>query len=93
MPAIPTSRRRVASFAKPKSSSFTPLFVSMTLPGLRSRCTMPARCALSSASAIWIAIRQRLVERQRAFGQSIGERLPVEVLHDEIVDAVLPPTS
>ena len=43
------------SFARPKSSSFAPVFVSMMLPGLRSRWTMPARCALSSASAISIA--------------------------------------
>ena len=43
------------AFASPKSSSFTPPFVSMMLPGFRSRWTMPARCALSSASAIWIA--------------------------------------
>ena len=41
-----------ANFARSKSSSFAPLFVSMTLPGVRSRWTMPARCARSSASAI-----------------------------------------
>ena len=39
-------------FASPKSSSFTPDFVSITLPGFRSRCTIPCRCAFSSASAI-----------------------------------------
>ena len=38
--------------ASPKSRSFAPDFVSMTLPGFRSRCTIPWRCALSSASAI-----------------------------------------
>ncbi len=43
-----------------------PAFVSMMFAGLRSRWTMPARCALSSASAISMAKRQRLVERQRA---------------------------
>ena len=49
-------------FARPKSSSFAvggadapPLRTRNTLPGFRSRCTMPARCALSRASAIWIA--------------------------------------
>ena len=41
-----------AGFARPKSSSFTPDAVSITFPGLRSRCTMPARCAFSSASQI-----------------------------------------
>ena len=38
-------------FARPKSSSFAPDFVIMMLPGFRSRCTIPARCALLSASA------------------------------------------
>ncbi len=38
--------------ARPKSISFAPPFVSMTLAGFRSRCTTPARCARSSASAI-----------------------------------------
>ena len=40
------------ALASPKSRSFTPDFVSMTLPGFRSRCTIPCRCALSRASAI-----------------------------------------
>src|SRR5438876_7589731 len=38
-------------FARPKSISLAPVLVSMTLLGFRSRCTMPARCALSSAPA------------------------------------------
>ncbi len=29
--------------ASPKSSSFAPVFVSITFPGLRSRCTIPCR--------------------------------------------------
>ena len=37
--------------ASPKSSSFGPLFVSMMLPGLRSRWTMPLWCAFASAPA------------------------------------------
>ena len=41
--------------ARPKSSSFAPLRVSMTLAGFRSRWITPCRCARSSASAIWIA--------------------------------------
>ena len=49
-------------FASPKSSSFAPAFVSMTLPGLRSRWTMPARCAASSAEATWMAIVERLLD-------------------------------
>ncbi len=42
--------------ASPKSISFAPDCVSMTLPGLRSRWTRPRRCAPSSASAIWMPI-------------------------------------
>ncbi len=38
--------------ARPKSKSFTPLRVSITFPGFRSRCTTPLRCAAASASAI-----------------------------------------
>ena len=33
--------------ARPKSRSFAPVFVSITLPGLRSRWTMPCLCARS----------------------------------------------
>ena len=40
--------------ARPKSSSLAPIGVSMMLPGLRSRWIRFCRCALSSASAIWI---------------------------------------
>jgi len=53
-----------ATFAKPKSSSFTtggadpPPRTSMMFEGFRSRCTIPSRCALSSASAIcWATAR------------------------------------
>lgn len=44
-------------FAKPKSRSLAPVFVSMTLPGLRSRWTTPWRCALLRASPISMAWR------------------------------------
>ena len=49
---------------------------------------MPARCAVSSALAIWIAICQRLIERQRAFRQTIGERLAVDQFQNQRADAV-----
>ena len=42
-------------FASPKSRTFTPDFVSMILAGFRSRCTIPLRCAASSAAANWSA--------------------------------------
>jgi len=41
-----------SSLARPKSSNFTPDFVSMMFPGLRSRWTMPCLCARSRAFAI-----------------------------------------
>ena len=34
-------------------------------------------------------VPKRLIERQRAFLQAFSQRLPFEVLHDEVVDAVL----
>ena len=46
------------ALASPKSSSFTPDFVSITLPGFKSLCTIPWRCALSSASAISVPYRR-----------------------------------
>jgi hypothetical protein len=53
-PEIGRAPAAVSGLARPKSSSFTPVFVIMTLPGFKSRCTIPCRCALSSASAISI---------------------------------------
>ena len=45
------------AFASPKSSTFTvPSRVSATLPGFRSRWTMPLSCAAPRASVIWRAM-------------------------------------
>ena len=41
-----------AVLASPKSSSFAPPGVSITLPGFKSRCRMPARCAVARALGI-----------------------------------------
>src|SRR5271169_2416977 len=49
---------KACSLASPKSSNLAPALVSMTLPGFRSRWTIPLRCALSRASAISIAMRR-----------------------------------
>ena len=76
-----------AVFARPKSRSFTPDFVSMTLPGFRSRWTIPGGCASSSASAISMPSLQELLGRERAPQQPLRERLPFEELHDEEVRA------
>jgi hypothetical protein len=46
---------RAAVFARPKSRSLTPERVSITLPGFKSRCTIPCRCAASRAIAISVA--------------------------------------
>lgn len=48
-----------ARFARPKSRSFTPDFVSMTLAGFKSRWTIPFRWATSSADAISMATFKR----------------------------------
>ena len=50
---------------------------------------MPWRCARSSASAIWPAHVERLGERQRPPREPLGQRLALEPLHDQEVDAVL----
>ena len=55
------------SFARPKSRSFGPVPVSMTLLGLRSRCTIPRSCAAASATATWVAT-------SRASSSGIGPR-------------------
>src|SRR5205085_2397161 len=44
--------------ARPKSNSFAPPSVRMTFAGLRSRCTIPARWAVSRASTISAAYRR-----------------------------------
>jgi len=54
-PDTTTDVPAAAILARPKSSSFTPAGVTITLPGFRSRCRMPWRCAAFSAPAIWIA--------------------------------------
>ena len=69
--------------------SLAPLLVSITLPGFRSRWTMPLRCALSSASAISIADRSASSAASGLRAEAMRERLALEVLHDEVVDVVL----
>ena len=53
---LPDATVAPSGFAKPKSKSLASDLVSITLPGFRSRCTTPARCAFSSASAILMAM-------------------------------------
>ena len=77
------------SFASPKSRSFTPPLVNITLAGLRSRWTMPARCARSSASAIWIPYLTACSMGREPRPTRSRERLAFEELHDEVLDALL----
>ena len=79
------ARRR----ARPKSSSFAPLAVSMTLLGFRSRWTIPAACAAASASAISTAVRRACASGHRPLAQSRRQRFTFEILHDEEVEPVL----
>ena len=62
----PACRARLARARGRSPSAWRPPCVSITLPGLRSRWTMPARCARSSASAIWAAELQDLVRSAAA---------------------------
>jgi hypothetical protein len=52
------------NLANPKSSSFAPLFVGMTLDGFKSRCTLPVR--LVQRIGDLDRNLQRLIERQSA---------------------------
>ena len=72
------------SFARPKSSSFTPCLVSRMFAGFRSRWTIPFLCAAVSASQISYPVLQGLLERQ---GPADG--LAVDVLHDQVAAAVV----
>ena len=61
----------------------------MTLPGFRSRWVMPARCALSSADAISIAVLSAWSSGSAPFVKPVRQRLAFEILHDEERGAVL----
>ena len=85
------------SFASPKSSSFAdvtperpaPPVVSITLPGFRSRWTMPCLCAASRASAICAAMSSACASGTGPRSQALGERLAGEMFHDEVGRAVV----
>ena len=53
---------------------------SLTLAGFRSRWMTPFSCAASSAAAICRAISSASVDRERAAGESVGERLAFDEL-------------
>jgi len=64
-------------FARPKSSSFTPDFVSITFDGFKSRWMIPCRWAFSNASAISIPYRSTArveVDPRRSAGPAFSLR-------------------
>ena len=66
-----------SAFARPKSSTFTvPSDADLIFAGFRSRWMIPRSCAASSASAICLRDRQRLIERDRAAGDALARSSP-----------------
>jgi hypothetical protein len=81
----------VAAFARPKSSTLTtPSGVILMLEGLRSRWTIPAPCAASSASAICAATASAS-GTGRPSSQASVQRLTVHQL--EYQRGTWPPSS
>jgi hypothetical protein len=77
------------SFASPKSSTLTrPSFVTMTLAGFKSRCTMPFSCAAASASPSALAISTICSTGSPPAGMRAVEWLALDQLHGQEVDAV-----
>ena len=75
-----------ASFASPKSSTFTtPSGVTLMFAGFRSRWMMPCSCAASSASAIWRAIGSASSSGIGAARDPIGQRLAFDQFEHERV--------
>ncbi len=66
-----------ASFANPKSSTFTtPSRVIFTLAGFRSRWMIPFSCAASSASAMDFALSFTPEQRATKWKETVAERMP-----------------
>ena len=86
-PRVPVTVPRGPALAEllaiPKSMSFAPALVTTTFDGLRSRWTMPCRCAASSACGDLPRALQRLRHRQRPAAQPGRERLALDELHHE----------
>ena len=82
-------RRREALRAGRSRAASRPSFVSMTLPGFRSRWTIPCRCALSSASAISTPKRSVWSSGSAPLREPVRQRLAFEQLHDEVLGVAL----
>src|SRR5208283_1624585 len=76
--------------AMPKSVIFVvPPAVTSRLPGLMSRCTMPAWCAASSARRLADDVHRGVRGKPACPGQDRGQRLAVDQLHDQVRAAEL----
>ena len=78
-----------SDFARPKSMIFAcPSSVSMTLAGLRSRCTMPCSCARARPSAISVASSSDRDRAERPRAIALAQRLAAHQLHRDEAHAV-----
>src|SRR4030095_7237253 len=78
------------AFASPKSRTFTcPFVVSATFAGLRSRAPPPSSCAASRGSGNLPRDPNRVVKRQRALFEPLGERRAFDELEHEKARALL----
>ena len=66
-----------------------PVFVTITLPGFRSRWTTPCAVRAVQRGGDLDPIAQRLIERQGPARESLRERLAVDQLHDEETRSVV----
>ena len=80
---------RLCLARQPKSKTLTvPSSRTLMFAGFKSRWMTPASCAASSASAICFRDRQRLIQRDRSRGDSVGEGRPSDQLQDERLGVV-----
>jgi hypothetical protein len=84
-----TPRSGLVAFAKPKSISLAAARVSMMLPGLGSRWTMPCRCAEGKRLGNGNRNLQDFREREWPFAPSFRQRLAFEKLHPQILGSEL----
>ena len=83
---VPVSGTLEADQAMPKSVILTvPSGATSTLPGLTSRCTIPAACAAASAAAVCRRTLEGAVGREPPLAaQQGGQRLALDQLHHQV---------
>ena len=77
------------NLARPKSSSFAPLDVSMMLAGFRIPVDDSVPMRMVEGAGYLVRMSKRLVQQQRSMAQSRGQRFTFEVLHDQVVDLIV----